>query len=89
MTRSTRDKPIFSRQDHAVVRRAMHELPIRDRLIVELRFWNNLSVEEIAEFMCMRRADVESRLNAVFAMLRDRCENDPEFSRFFPCSRTA
>jgi RNA polymerase sigma-70 factor, ECF subfamily len=46
---------------HVEVREAIASLPVRDREIIELVYWEGFSLEEVAGILSMRSATVRSR----------------------------
>jgi len=73
---------IFTREDYAIVSRAIATLPERERKAVYFRFWKNMPVPEIAhELGCQIRA-VVSALERAAVRLKDMCSTNPEFSRY-------
>ena len=50
---------------------ALKTLPGEDRKLIERTFWSNETVNEIAEEMDISPSEVEERLKAIYAVLKD------------------
>ena len=74
-------KPLFTETDYALVRKALTELSYRERLIINLHFWEDFSVTEIGERLRLPWQVVERCLAEAFCTLRKRCLSHPVFSR--------
>lgn len=66
----TPDEVLVRKQDAAVVEAAVRTLPPDYRNVVILRYYEELSIEEIAEIMKLPVGTVKSRLHAARGMLR-------------------
>lgn len=53
------------------LRRALAGLPRQQRVVLVLRYWQDLSETEIAELLGCRRGTVKSRASRAYAQLRD------------------
>lgn len=73
--------PNFNQFDYLVVRRAMDELPLLEKLVVEMRFFHNFSISEIARLLRMGWDEAESLIDSALTILRQQCLSDPRFSR--------
>jgi hypothetical protein len=71
----------FNEVDYLVVRRAMDDLPLLEKLAVELRFFHNFSIEEISRFLRIGWDEASSMLDESLLILKSKCLSDPEFSR--------
>ncbi len=71
----------FTKIDYLVVRRALEELPLIEKLVVEMRFFHNFSIEEISRLLRMGWDETATLLESALPMLRRQCQSDPEFSR--------
>lgn len=71
----------FNEVDYLVVRRAMDDLPLLEKLAVELRFFHNFSIEEISRFLRIGWDEASSILDESLLILKLKCLSDPEFSR--------
>jgi DNA-directed RNA polymerase specialized sigma24 family protein len=71
----------FLQSDYLVVRRAMDELPLLEKLAVEMRFFHNFSISEIARLLRVGWTEAEELIESALAVLREHCLSDPRFSR--------
>lgn len=71
----------FTQNDIAVIREALRELPIIEWHIIYLRFWENYSIQEIAESLEMRWEEVNQTIDKLLIDLKAHCLNEPTFSR--------
>jgi RNA polymerase sigma-70 factor (sigma-E family) len=62
---------------HDVVKRALMTLPYRQRAALVLRFYNDLSVDEIADLMGAPSGTVKSLLSRGMSRLRQQIGSDP------------
>src|SRR3954465_2232798 len=53
------------------LRRALRALPPQQRVVLVLRYWQDLSEAEIAELLGCRQGTVKSRASRAYAQLRD------------------
>lgn len=72
---------LFSDGDYEVVRRALGALPASQQEAVHLRFWEGLSISEIAWTSNKPWASVFEELGASLTRLADLCLGDGAFSR--------
>ncbi len=79
----------FTKNDYLVVRRAMDELPLIEKLAVEMRFFHNFSIEEISRLLRIGWDEAEAILDSALPILRKHCLSDPDFSRSVPHLRAA
>jgi RNA polymerase sigma-70 factor (ECF subfamily) len=63
-------------EDRDEVRRLLHLLPDKYRLVLVLRYWHDLSYQEIAEVTKMSEAAVKTRLHRARAMLSEHVTGD-------------
>jgi RNA polymerase sigma-70 factor, ECF subfamily len=63
-------------EDRDEVRRLLHVLPPKYRLVVVLRYWHDMSYEEIAEATKMSVAAVKTRLHRAREMLAEHVESE-------------
>ncbi len=74
LTRSAEDAYFYSleraRQDKSLSN-AIKTLSKEDRRLIRRAFWGNKSVDEISDEMDISPSEVEERLNAIYAVLRD------------------
>jgi RNA polymerase sigma factor for flagellar operon FliA len=52
--------------------RVMTDLPTEDRVLLRMRFWENLSVAEIARALCIDQKPLYRRIERLLALLRER-----------------
>jgi RNA polymerase sigma-70 factor (sigma-E family) len=80
-----RDGSVESHADDIVVRdevwRAIAALPARQRAVVVLRYYEDLSERQIADVLGCRPGTVKSQASAALATLRGALENAPEGDR--------
>ena len=62
--------------DRLVVIDAMSRLPEKDRQILQLTYWQDLSAGEVAEVLRMRQGAVWTRLHRARARLKELLEED-------------
>jgi len=79
--RRVNDSPLFKTIDYLTVRRAIDELPLIEKLVIEMRFFHNYSISEIARYLRIGWDDADSLIQSVLPILRRICLNDPCFSR--------
>ncbi len=58
-------------EDRAEVRRLLHLLPAKYRLVLVLRYWHDMSYQEIAQITKMTEAAVKTRLHRAREMLSE------------------
>ena len=71
------DRLVEQREAQAELLRAMAELPERDRLVLELRYFLELSESEMAGVLGVAKGTVKSRLSRAIARLRTVLEAEP------------
>lgn len=76
----------FTAVDIKILRSALSKLPLCERHMIILRFWENYSIEEIAEEFGMDWNSVDSIIERTLKHLKRICLNDPKFS--FNCEQT-
>ena len=69
--RSQPDHIVADREDRDEVRRLLHLLPAKYRLVLVLRYWYDMSYEEIAKTTRMTTAAVKTRLHRAREMLSE------------------
>lgn len=72
---------LFCAEDHALLRRKMTKLDKLERLVLSMRFWDNLMIEEIAAVLCLPWNHVDDILENAFLKLRKELASDTNFSR--------
>jgi DNA-directed RNA polymerase specialized sigma24 family protein len=72
--------PRFTKADYLVVRRALDELSLIEKLAVEMRFFHNFSIEEISRLLRIGWDEAESLVESALPILRRYCLSDPDFS---------
>ena len=72
----------FTKTDHEIIRKAVSCLPMEQKKVVILKFWENLEIPEIAEELGLRINQVKNLLALSFRNLKEACLSDPSFSRF-------
>lgn len=72
---------IFSTLDHSIVRAATKRLPGILSVVVEMRFWQKLTIYDIAFELGVSEAVVDLALKKASRLLRDDCLRNPAFSR--------
>lgn len=76
-----REKNLFTPTDHAIIRAAVHALPGLLCAIVEMRFWRQMEIVEIADELGVTIQTVEQALIQAVRRLRTICLKHPAFSR--------
>lgn len=72
---------LFTTTDYAIIRAAVEELPRLHGAVVDLRFWENMEMIEIASTLGLSLRATENLLVRALRMLRERCLKHPAFSR--------
>ena len=72
---------LFSAKDHAIVRNAIAQLEGHEHTIILMRFWENNTIDEIAEILDLTWQEVERYLSQALTKLKAFCLNHPGFSR--------
>jgi RNA polymerase sigma factor for flagellar operon FliA len=63
-------RPGVGDDDFAVLRAALAELPSEDRVIMRMRFWDDVSVADIARTLGLEQKPLYRRIDAIEAQLR-------------------
>ena len=74
LTLSAEDAYFYSierREKKRKISDALKTLPREDRRLIERTFWSNETVSEIANEMDVSPSEVEERLKAIYAVLKD------------------
>lgn len=71
----------FTDTDYEIVSLAMRRLPLLQRRLIHLRFWNKLMIHEIAGSLGLQVPAVERELSQAFTTLRNECLSQRRFSR--------
>ena len=69
--RSGRQEVATEVSDHQSMREALDSLPVDQRAVVALRFYEGLSEAETAAVLCVRPGTVKSRTHRALARLRE------------------
>ncbi|MBX3032942.1 MAG: hypothetical protein KF865_03390 [Bdellovibrionaceae bacterium] len=72
---------LFTTTDYAIIRAAVEELPRLHGAVVDLRFWENMEMIEIASTLGLSLRATENLLVRALRMLREYCLKHPAFSR--------
>lgn len=72
---------LFTGMDYAIVRAAVKRLPGLLGAVIEMRFWQKLTLGEIAVELGVSIKAVESALIKAGRALREECLRHPAFSR--------
>lgn len=72
---------LFTSMDHAIVRAAVRELPGLLGIVVEMRFWKQMTFTEIAENLGVSVRAIESAMVKAARLIREQCLKHPAFSR--------
>jgi DNA-directed RNA polymerase specialized sigma24 family protein len=72
---------LYTSVDYAIVRSAVKRLPGLLSLIIEMRFWQHRTIDEITEELGVSMKAVEMALQKAIRMLREECLRNPAFSR--------
>lgn len=70
----------FTRNDKRIVRRALMGVSEHEREVVLMRYWEELSIDEIALIIQSTKEKVEETLAQAYEKLRGLCLRHPEFS---------
>lgn len=82
-TQDDTNRMISNRELHAVIEKAVLEIPESYRVVFTLREMNNMSVKETAETLDISEANVKVRLNRAKAMLRKEIERTYDAEEIF------
>lgn len=63
---------ILQRQEHRLLLEALRSVPVESQLLLELRYWEELSIEELAAVFGVAGGTIKSRLSRARARLRDK-----------------
>lgn len=72
---------LFSGMDHVIVRAAVKRLPGLLGAVVEMRFWGEMTLAEIAVDLGVSIKAVEIAIGRATERLREECLRHPSFSR--------
>lgn len=72
---------LFTPTDHAIVRASVASLPRFLAEIIEMRFWHQMTIVEIAIGLGRSVLSVEAALSQATQILREECLRQPAFSR--------
>jgi RNA polymerase sigma-70 factor, ECF subfamily len=67
---------MVQREQREIVRNALESLPEGYRLVTVLRYWNDLSYQEIAQATGLTESTIKTRLHRARNMLAERLHND-------------
>lgn len=70
----------FTETDQAILREAITHLSFIDRQIIINRFWENFSIQEIADTFEMTWSEVDQSIEESLIKLKDLCLLDEAFS---------
>ena len=83
------DTPLFQSNDYRTIRRAMDELPLIEKLVIEMRFFHNFSISEIARYLRIGWDEADCLIQSVLPILRGSCLAEHGFSRSPQLQRAA
>jgi RNA polymerase sigma factor (sigma-70 family) len=69
---TTPSAALLRRDQVAIVREALRELPVEDQMLLELRYWEELSTEELAQVFEVMPGTIKSRQARARARLLER-----------------
>ena len=72
---------LFTPTDHAIIRAAVRSLPGLLGAVIDMRFWRQMEVVEIADQLGVTIQSVERALVQAVRCLREECLKHPAFSR--------
>ncbi len=72
----------FSTQDTYILREGISRLQFWERQILIYRYWENLTIEEIANLMNMKCSEVDMSLEKSYSILRKFCLNESSFGLY-------
>ena len=72
---------LFTPIDHAIIRAAIRKLPALLGAVIEMRFWRQMEVAEIADELGVSIQTVDSAMTKAARRLREECLKHPAFSR--------
>lgn len=71
---------LFSKRDRKIVRMAIRNLPPLYQAVLKLKFWKGFTVKKIARLRQLSIGQVDSILMESYAIIRDRCLVNQDFS---------
>jgi len=80
-TRKYTEENIFTQMDHAIIRSAVKKLPGLLSVVVEMRFWKQLTLDDISLEIGVSTEVIEVALVKAARILREECLRHPAFSR--------
>lgn len=69
---------IAAREDRAKLLAALRNLPVEQQVLLELHYWEQVEIAELAEIFDSPAVTIRSRLHRARNALRDRMMRDPE-----------
>ncbi len=63
---------VLQRQEHRLLLEGLRSVPVESQLLLELRYWEELSTEELAAVFGVAAGTIKSRLSRARARLRDK-----------------
>ena len=63
---------VLQRQEHRLLLEALRSVPVESQLLLELRYWEELSTAELAEVFGVAAGTIKSRLSRARVRLRDK-----------------
>lgn len=72
----------FTEKDQSILREGITQLSFIDRQIIINRFWENFSIEEIAETFLMSWDEVDQSIEESMEKLKAYCLSQREFSLY-------
>ncbi len=78
-TEPLNDELVFETQEHSDVYYAAQELPAKYRTVVHLFYYEDLSIEQISEYLHMKQSTVKSQLHRARQMLKEKLKGGYDF----------
>ena len=77
-----RHADLFTMKDHVIVKQAVQTcLTDNEQAVINFYFWEDYSLDEVAEQMDMAKAEINLILEKSYKKIRVFCMGEPEFSR--------
>ena len=73
---------LYTQKDQAILREGITQLSFIDRQIIINRFWENYSIEEIADTFLMSWDEVDQSIEESMENLKAYCLSQKEFSLY-------
>lgn len=83
------DQKKFTDFDVSILKEGLERLPYLPRIALKMRFWNECTIQEIAEFLGLEWDEVNGIIKNACLKLRAHCKSDPAFQNQFKIFQVA